>query len=104
MRADKEFKDYKEKLASTSSDISVVEKLLKATLSKIEQLNSKVEQLPTWDVLMEENEAGGQTVIIDQTDSEHKNTLNKYIQQEAKKYVDSRIATDSEIEELLKSI
>lgn len=104
VRADKEFKDYKEKLASTSSDISVVEKLLKATLSKIEQLNSKVEQLPTWDVLMEENEAGGQTVIIDQTDSEHKNTLNKYIQQEAKKYVDSRIATDSEIEELLKSI
>ena len=82
----------------------MVEKLLKATLSKIEQLNSKVEQLPTWDVLMEENEAGGQTVIIDQTDSEHKNTLNKYIQQEAKKYVDSRIATDSEIEELLKSI
>lgn len=104
VRANKEFEDYREKLTSAANDYSVVEKLLKVTLSKIEQLNSKVEQIPTWEILTEENEAGGQTLIIDQADGGHKNGLSQYIQRETKKYVDSRIATDSEIEELLKNI
>lgn len=104
VRANTEFEDYREKLASAVNDYSAVEKLLKETLSKIEQLNSKVEQIPTWEILTEENEAGGQAVIINQVDSGHQNILNQYIQQETKKYVDSRITTDREIEELLKEI
>ena len=84
VRANKEFEDYRERIASTSSDIRAVEKLLKVTLEKIEQLNSRIGQIPAWEVRMEENEAGGQTVIIDRSDGGHKNALNQYIQQETK--------------------
>ena len=50
---------------------------------------------------VEDNEAGGQTVIIDGGNARD---FDEYVQGKVKKYVDGRIASDDEVNEMLQNI
>ena len=73
----------------------------KMTEEKLQQLEKKVDNIPRAGIHVEDNEAGGQTVIIDGGNARD---FDEYVQGKVKKYVDGRIASDDEVNEMLQNI
>ena len=73
----------------------------KMTEEKLQQLEEKVDNIPRAGIHVEDNEAGGQTVIIDGGNARD---FDEYVQGKVKKYVDGRIASDDEVNEMLQPI
>ena len=73
----------------------------KMTEEKLQQLEEKVDNIPRASIHVEDNEAGGQTVIIDGGNARG---FDDYVQRKVEKYVDGRIASDDDINEMLQNI
>ena len=73
----------------------------KMTEEKLQQLEEKVDNIPRASIHVEDNEAGGQTVIIDGGNTRG---FDEYVQRKVEKYVDGRIASDDEVNGMLQNI
>lgn len=73
----------------------------KMTEEKLQQLEKKVDNIPRSSIHVEDNESGGQTVIIDGGNA---SGFDEYVQRKVEKYVDGRIASDDEVNEMLQNI
>ena len=73
-----------------------------------EEINEVIKQetakIPHFEFTTEENGAGGQTLKIDSINGGNATGFDDYVQGKVEKYIDERIATNEEVEEILKKL
>ena len=77
------------------------------TMSK-EEINEVIKKetakIPHFEFTTEENGVGGQTLKIDRINGGNATEFDDYVQGKVEKYIDERIATNEEVEEMLKKL